>query len=218
MQKHILLLLSLILSLSLSAQIDQGTILLSGSTDLSFGSLKLDEESPLDPGTSMNDEKEARFNTNLLIGYFFGNGFAAGIQGSYVRKKEEILNNGVGHENIENTILVSPTIRYYIGETGVWTQASYGIGNVNVEHIEKNNNWKNKDKLSQITFGIGYAIYLSRDIALNPYLTYNMITRTEMGNYKTAHGYPVPSGGSFKDLERKWSGIDFSLGLSIHLD
>jgi hypothetical protein len=205
MKKLFTILCAVLITFGLSAQTDQGTFLLEGGSDLNFSSISLsgasfdgedadDDEMEMLYGEDW-DEATSTFGLSLTGGYFIIDGLVAGLIIDYNSSSQGDYKN--------SSMTIGPVVRYYIGESGVWGQLSYGMGS---------SKWDDGDddgdgpKVSSLGIGVGYAVWLSDNIALNPTLAYYMQTHTTEDFL-----------GSGDDYKEKYGGIVFGAGISVHL-
>ena len=197
MKKLFTILCAGLLTLGVSAQTDAGTVLLQGSTDLNFTSMSLSSYSVDGEDVELTDDykedsKVSKFGLGVVGGYFLMDGLAAGLLVNYSSSTEG--------EWTSSSMTFGPMVRYYIGESGLWGQLSYGMGSSKEEY---DGDSSDGPKTSTLAFGAGYAIYLADNISFNPSLAYTMLTMTEESG----------------DIEEKatMGGIVFSAGLTLHL-
>ena len=241
MKKIFTILFAGLLTLSLSAQTDAGTLLLSGATGLDFASQSVTSTDPSDAWDDDNTSKATNMELKLLGGFFMADGLVGGIAVNYKSESQKSVNvqdfySGGDVEQMEKsttiTTIIAPTIRYYIAESGAWVQASYGFGSMTekseyeIDYPSGYSNYDDSDSdkesnpMTIFSIGAGYAIYLSDYISLNPTIGYAMSTvKIEDGyteyNYNPYTGY---STYDEEDLTIKMSGITFGLGIALHLE
>jgi len=229
------------LTFSLSAQTDKGVFLLSGGTGLDFASQSITSTDPSDAWDDDNTSKATNMEFKLLGGWFMADGLVGGIAVNYKSESEKSVNvqdfYGGDIEQMQksttSTIIIGPTIRYYIAESGAWVQASYGFGSMTekfeyeVDYPSGYSNYDDSDSdkdsspMTIFSIGAGYAIYLSDYISLNPTIGYAMSTVKiedgyyESGSYNPYTGYYTP--GDEEDLTIRMSGMTFGLGVALHL-
>ena len=162
---------------------EQGSMFLSGNTGLDIDNLNvsdIDSDQPCDgcpdwDGTS----KQNTFDFNLNGGYFVMDGLAIGL-GFSMDQDKSTTNGGADGEEDEvettTTTMYGPLVRYYIGETGVFTRLSYMMGSTKYEDEHDGDSHSDEIRKSQLGIGAGYAISLSDNVALNPIITYHMDT------------------------------------------
>ena len=233
------------LTLSLSAQTDAGTFLLYGSTGLDFASQSITSTDPSDAWDDDNKSKASNMELKLMGGFFIADGLLGGLVVSYKSESQKTVTvsdmyyNGYSGESEQtqksttSTMIIAPTIRYYIAESGAWVQASYGFGSSteNYEYDRDNPNWYGSDQsesdkqsnpMTIFSIGAGYAIYLSDNISLNPTIGYAMSTITIEDGYEEGYTYNYYTGnymaGDVKDLKVKTSGMTFGLGIALHFE
>ena len=191
MKRIITILCAGMLTIGLSAQTESGTILLEGGSNMSYTSMKLNKVT-FDGEDVTPDEIDAtnKMSVNLGGGYFMMDGLAAGLLFDYSSSSTGDVSS--------NTMLVGPMVRYYIGESGMWGQLSYGIGS-----SSDGNDDTDEPTSSALGFGAGYAVMLSDNVSLSPSLGYSMVTATqEEGDV---------------DVVMKAGGLVFSVGISVYL-
>ena len=138
-------------------------------------------------------------------------GLAVGLGIDYTSSKLVTDYGGGEDEETSTSMVIGPMIRYYIGETNVWGQLSYGIGSGKESYKSGGTTVETDDpKITAIGISAGYALFLNDNISLNPTLGYNMITSTD----KDA---ATDSQGNDADLVMKMGGISFGVSLAIHL-
>ncbi len=195
-------------NLELIAQ-DQGQILMSGSTGLNFSSLSLNDIEPNNLPSGY-ESSTSTLDLDLTLGYFLIDGLAAGLSISSSSTTSKLDYNGVSDENKITLTIIAPMIRYYVAETDLYSQLSYGFGSNVDKYTNGSNSNEDKTKVSSLGIGIGYSIFLSDDISLSPSLGYSMVTSTvEDGS--------VDSNGNTVDYIQKQGGLGFDLGISVFL-
>jgi len=162
MKKLITILFAGLLTFSLSAQTDQGVFMLGGSTGLNYLSLTLNDYEP--GGLGDDTESGSALELEVLGGYFLTDGLMGGLAISYEAEGNKVeysaANGGGTDEYTESSMIISPTLRYYIAESGVWAQLQYGFGTMKQESKSGSETYTQEGKLSVIGIGAGYAIYL----------------------------------------------------------
>ena len=194
MKKLFTILCAAILSLGVSAQTEAGTMLIEGGSDLNFTSLSVSSISV--DGDEMDDDflpEDATSELGLSVtgAYFLMDGLAAGLLIDY--------SSSTTGDYSSTSMTFGPMVRYYIGESGLWGQASYGMGSSSEKDEDDT---YDGPKISMLAFGAGYAVYLSDNISLNPSLGYVMATATQDDGV---------------EVKTKMGGIVFSTGLTLHL-
>tara|TARA_B110000977_G_scaffold39101_1_gene52442 strand:+ start:1032 stop:1664 length:633 start_codon:yes stop_codon:yes gene_type:complete len=195
-------------NLGLMAQ-DQGQILMSGSTGLNFSSLSLNDTEPNDLPSGY-ESSTSRLDLDLTVGYFIIDGLAAGLSINSSSTTLKLEYNGDSDEDKTTITIIAPMIRYYIAETDLYGQLSYGLGSTVDKYTSGSSSNEDKMKVSSLGIGVGYSIFLSDDVAISPSLGYSMATSTiENGAYD--------SNGNTVDYVQKQGGIGFDLAISVFL-
>lgn len=199
--------MTLLLSLGLMAQ-DQGSVLLSGSTGLNFTSLSANDYDPKD--YEIDENSISTLDLDVSFGYFVMDGLAVGLSISTESSTTKLEDDGYKSEMKESSTTIAPMARYYIAETGLYSQLSYGFGSSKTETDNDGNNSDSETKLSILGIGLGYNIFVSDNVALSPSLTYSMVkTTVEDG--------AIDDNFNDVDLVVKSGGINFGLGVTVFL-
>jgi hypothetical protein len=233
MKKLITILFAGLLTLSLSAQTDQGTFLIGLNTGLGFSTTSITDIDGL--GASWSDAYDksstSTLNFNLTdfsallesvkFGYFVSDNFAVGLSlifqsdGSNEDYVSDI--NSFGQDDVKQTtttFVIEPGVRYYMemGEGFLFGQLSYGMGSqtYKVELSEQDDPDDQIMKVSGLGIGVGYSILVNDNISIEPVLGYSMLTQTEVDQ-------GVSSSGSVADLVTKSNTISFEIGLTMLL-
>lgn len=220
-----------LLTFGLSAQTDAGTFLLDGSTGLGFANQSVTGTNPSDAWDDKDKSSSSNLELNLLGGYFLADGFVAGLAVGYtsttnVDEDDEGNGDYDNYKSSTSTMIIGPAIKYYVGESGVWAQASYGFGSVK---NKSENDWKygsNSDSssdeqtnsMSILSFGAGYAIYLSDNVSLNPSIGYSLGSVKTKADQNNGYGYYNSNTGNYEDKTVKTGGLDFKVGIALHLE
>jgi hypothetical protein len=187
MKKLFTILCAVMLTFGLAAQTESGTILIEGSSNLTYSSIKLNSvEYDGDDVDIPDQDATNNMALDLTGAYFMMDGLAAGLVLSY----SSVSIDGEG----TSKMLIGPMVRYYIGESGMWGQLSYGLGS-------SDDGDSNTDEPTTSTLGIGagYAAMLSDNISINPSIGYAMVTEKR------------------DDWKMKYGGIVFKVGIAVHL-
>jgi hypothetical protein len=202
MKKIITSLMALSLMFSASAQTSSGDILLDAGTDFSFTTLNLND---IDPG-GLGDisQKTSGIELNATGGYFVIDGLVLGLLASYSSDKTTADLGGGEVVTTTTSLVVGPMLRYYIGETNLWGQLSYGLGSGKTKDETGGTTTETDDpKIGAFGLGLGYAHFLNDNISINPSLSYSMVTAT------------TEVSGS-DDIKMKMGGISFGIAFNIH--
>jgi hypothetical protein len=169
------------------------------------------------------DDKYDKYNVSSFglktdVGYFVTDGFMIGLGFGYASTTTTVEYNS-DYEDLygdddwdesSSSFTLSPMVRYYIGESGLWSQLAYHL-----KSESKDNSWGSYDdtefpKTNTLSIRAGYMVSLNDYVSLNPFLGYNMSTVT------------TKDGGADKDGEEmdskiKAGGIQFGVELNVHL-
>jgi len=198
------------LSLGAIAQTNSGNFLIEGSAGLSS---KSTDNPVYTPEININNQSiSSNFESklNLMGGIFLADDFMFGLGISYsyyetVNKYEETeVSNFYSSKNVWNRIALKPSFRYYVGKTGIWSQVAYSYGSTEaIEYYKYNedNSWERAPqgvyRDGSLSYGVGYALFLSEFVSLNPNFGYSIKT-----NFLDNH---------------KLKSFNFNLSLAIHL-
>ena len=190
------------------SQIEKGSVLLGGNTNINFSSSSVVSTDPASIEESYEGESESFFNVGLNGAYFLIDGLAAGLQISYssLSDKYSDPDDDYSYRESINTIMIAPTLRYYFGDIGLWAQASYGFGTLTfVDKYSDDGDTeteKSSNGMSSLDLSAGYAIFIGDMVSLNPSLGYSLQT--------TKYDYD-------DDLRITRGGLNFNFGIALHL-
>ncbi len=153
------------------------------------------------------------FNLSFGGGYFIIDGLAIGLGLDYISTSSiqdftsEVNDAGLEDgETSENELMINAGIRYYFGETGLWSHLSYGIATISMDDNSGSYDDAEFPKRSAIALGVGYAISLNDYASLNPMFTYSMTTQTTKDAGINMNGETV---------DEVYKSGTFSLGVSL---
>jgi|TARA_B110000902_G_scaffold145585_1_gene167889 hypothetical protein len=187
MKKLITTAFTFLLVLGLSAQTEEGTILLGADSNFGFVNLSLSDIEGEDK-SDLPDMTSSVTEFSINGGYFIIDNLAIGLGINYTSSKVELE----GADDSESSLLTyGLLVRYYVGESGLWGEGSYLIGTQDdgADDID----------ISGIGIDVGYAWYLSDNISINPSLGYYIMN------------------GEVDNIEMKMDGLAASVGIVIHL-
>ena len=236
MKKLFTILCVAVLTFSVSAQTqtDQGTFLIGLNTGLGYSNTNITDIEGLGSATwgdAYDEQSSSTLNLNLTdfsallesvkFGYFIADNFAIGlglnfsVDGTNEDYISDLNSAGTNDVNATTTTFgIEPIIRYYVrwGKGSLFTQISYGMGSetYSVELSEVDNPDDVITEASNLGFGIGYSIYVSDHISIEPLVGYNMLTHT------TVDG-GLSSTGSVEDLVVNSSALSLSIGMTMAL-
>jgi len=191
MKKIFTILCAGILTLGLSAQTESGTIMLEGNSNLNFTSMSVSSVELGSQSLDVDDDGTSQFGLDVVGAYFLMDGLAGGLILDY--------SSTTSGDESSSSMTIGPVVRYYLGESGMWGQLSYAIGS-------SSDGDDDGPSVSALGFGVGYAVWLSDNVAFNPSLGYSMVSNT-YEDYM----------GSGLDYSENSGGIVFKAGISVHL-
>ena len=216
MKKLFTIIFATLLSVGVFAQAETraGTFLLQmGGDGISFTSQSVSSMDGI--GSADFDDLYDKYNTssfgiNAMAGYFVADGLVVGLalsSKSTTTSIEYAVGGNDPDDVVTTALTIAPTFRYYIGESGMWSQISYGFGSSGTDSGQQG---YEPTKISVLAFGAGYAISLNDYISLNPSLGYALTT-------STTEDAGVSDVGNIDDLVVKTGGLVFAFSLNAHL-
>ena len=180
--------LTFVTTLSFS-QLNKGDIHLSGSSDLSFGSIKSRIEYD---GEKVSDEvSQTSFNFNPGVGYFVSDNCAIGLSMTYEYTKVE--------DAKATSTLIGPYAAYYFGTTNIrpYLRADIAFG----AQKEEEGSEEYKMDAFAYDFGGGIAVFVNDYVSLDFGLAYVNMTYTDPDD---------------SDLEYISDGVTVTGGISVY--
>ena len=190
------------------SQIEKGTVLLDGNTNINFSSTSVVSTNPSSIEDSYEGESESVFNLGLNGAYFLIDGLAAGLQISYssISQKYSDPEDDYSARSSINSIMIAPTLRYYFSDIGLWAQASYGFGALTFVDKYSGEGETETEKvsngMSSLDIRAGYAIFIGDKVSLNPSLGYSL--QTSKFEYD-------------EDIRITRGGLNLNFGIALHL-
>jgi len=187
-----------LLTISLSAQVEfeQGSFMLEmGSNGFKSQSVSsIEGMGDMEFGDIYDKYNMNEFNLAFGGGYFVVDGLAIGLGFEYSSSStviEYVDDIQDEYESSENELIISPGVRYYFGESGVWTGFSYAIATISMD--DNNDSFDDTEfpKRSAMNLAIGYAISLNDYVSLNPTIGYNLTTQTTKDGGYSSNGNEI---------------------------
>ncbi|HOK26148.1 MAG TPA: hypothetical protein P5320_02640 [Bacteroidales bacterium] len=182
--------------------ISKGNLLTGGSFSCNIQKTK--EYEPI-TGTKprlINVINNKEFHTELNFGYFITNHVVSGLKTDiFILFNKNTFPQDtslISIKNLNSSLTVGPFIRYYT-KSGIFFEGSVTIGLFNLEADDYIKKWKGYS----LCVGIGYSIFISKSVAIEPEITYLHLN------------YP-----SYGILENKIisSGLSFSFGFQVYIN
>tara|TARA_B100000963_G_C22442187_1_gene587128 strand:- start:93 stop:704 length:612 start_codon:yes stop_codon:yes gene_type:complete len=198
----------LLMGFPLFSQLDKGTFLLDGSSSLNFLNDRIMDGDPSGLDSDIT-QTQRQINANVTGGYFIIKGLLVGVQLQFTNVTQISESETMNYESLLSlsSFSVAPTIRYYIGDIGLWGQVSYGLG----QQIQKfeDSDFDIEDsfstKIGDLGIKLGYAIFLGEKVSLNPSLGYSM------------KSFRQEDTDLLSSDTQNTSGINFNFGIALHL-
>tara|TARA_B100000795_G_scaffold4323_1_gene2999 strand:+ start:346 stop:1008 length:663 start_codon:yes stop_codon:yes gene_type:complete len=198
------------------AETEAGTFIMQmGGDGISFSSTSV---SSADNGSAYGDFDDtydkintATFGINTMAGFFVADGLAIGLRFALssstttVELSSDLIGATDPDDQVSTSLTIAPVVRYYFGESGVWSQVSYGFGSTGDGDSDTED-----PSVSELGFGAGYAISLNDYVSLNPMIVYKLnTTKIKDGG--------MDLDGSDADSVTKSGIFAFGLSLNVHL-
>ena len=159
------------------------------------------------------------FGLKTATGYFVADGFMIGLGLGYESTSTSIeytndnkeLSRYQDSKSTESEFTLIPMVRFYIGESGIWSQLAYHLKTESADDDSWDSSYDPEfPKTNTLSIKAGYMISLNDYVSLNPSLAYNMNTVTlKDGGYD--------KDGDEMDSKIKAGGIQFGVELNVHL-
>ena len=235
MKKIITILFAGLLTVSLSAQTDQGTFLIGLNTGLGYSMTSVTDIEGLG-GASWDDTwdkySDSHFNMDLTdfdnllesvkFGYFVVDNFAVGLDLIYtstVTNRDYVDDlNSLLWDDVKTTVSkfgLEPLVRYYfeMGSGFLFGQLSYEMttNKTKIELSEQDNPDDVIDKVGAFTLGVGYSILVNDNISIEPLLFYSMHKETDVDGGTTSTGDVTD-----RVTKRNIFGLTFGLTMALY--
>ncbi|GAO27696.1 outer membrane beta-barrel protein [Geofilum rubicundum] len=175
----------------------KGTIMISGSTNLSFASINNETKLNSDYNNASYEYDTNQFSFSPSIGWFADNGLVVALNMDYESSKVEIEEETYK----ESTFLIGPSITYFFGSSNIkpFILGEYMVGNYKSEDDGEHNS----ATVNGWGLGGGVAFFLNQHISVNLGLGY-------------AHMTSTPNEAASAVSETISKGIAFDAGLSVY--
>ena len=158
------------------------------------------------------------FGLKTHAGYFVADGFMIGLGLGYESTSTSIEYTSdfkdAGYEDNDassSSFTLTPIVRYYIGESGIWSQLAYHLTSQSADDDSWDSSYDPEfPKTNTFSIRAGYMASLNDYVSLNPSLGYNMSTIT----IKDAGSDEF---GEEQDIKQKSGIISFALQLNVNL-
>jgi len=231
MKKLFTILFAGILTFSASAQTDQGTFMINLGTPLGFTSTTVTDIEGIG-GQSFSDiynnlsssslnldlNDFSEILSDVTVGYFVSDNIAMGLKfGMSSGGTNQEINGGSTEKMDSSSMTLGPVFRYYIeaGDMYLFPQLAYVMGSsktvIETSMGTTTNTNEYSSKSSNLSIGFGMAILLGDYLTLEPTLSYNMMSQTDVDQGFDASGNTV-------DRVTKMNSINFGINLSYHLE
>lgn len=181
--------------LAAQAQFEQGKILISGSSGFSLSSLTTKAKTG---NTTTKTQKSTSISLDPRVGYFVIDNLAlgAGISVSTAKYTNEVNDS----ESKSTSFSFGPFARYYF-QPGIFGEGSVGFGSGKSEYTNGPVSNTSKYSTFNLGLGVGYAAFISDNVAIEPLLKY--VSYSEK-----------PNGGNTKTID---AGITLNIGITVYL-
>jgi hypothetical protein len=149
--------------------IKKGNIMTGGS----FGFAREKYKHTLEEGRVASKTKTNRFEVDLYGGYFILKHFSIGLKIDYVLlRRKEAPDYDFVHSY--DYLILNPFVRYYLS-SGFFGEGSVGYGFENWQRKES----KGEKTIFNWNIGIGYSLFVNKNIAVEPKVYYSFIRMSE---------------------------------------
>lgn len=175
------LLVVMVAAIGAKAQYNQGRMLVGGGANFTANTDK-----SKNGGTTVTNSKTTSFGLQPRFGYFVIDNLAIGAAldfGTSVTKYE--TNDD---KDKYTSIALAPFVRYYLPQN-IFFQGQFGFGSAKDKHEESNGaDTEVKYNLFNWSLGVGYAAFITDNIAIEPMISYgsDILTRKD-SNPKAKH-------------------------------
>jgi outer membrane protein len=185
---------ALIIALGLNAQVEQGKILIGGSSNLRFSSNTMSSE-VVGVEDSDSQLKTSEFSFEPQVGYFVIDGLAVGIDLSYISSKSKW--GDMDWSDPSTALGIGLFGKYYVGDTNIKPFAQANIGFMSISYGDDDT-----DKYSGLAFGgvLGAAYFINEYVGL------------EMG---IGYAFAKIKNKDNKDEIGKESGLGVNIGIVV---
>jgi hypothetical protein len=178
----------------------KGNLIIGGTISPSF-----EKEKDIKYGTDPNPDatyttNKKSFETDLTFGYFLINHMALGLKNELLfsnsRTTSDLTSNTVWDID-ERNILIGPFIRYYL-DPGFFFE---GYGGLGLDNIVLNDS---RFKIKNYTWsaGIGYSLFLNKNVSIEPIVKYGFFHKKDADNMEDVSSM----------------NLSFSIGFQIYLN
>ena len=194
---------ALLINLGISAQTEQGRMLIGADSEFSYTmdsefGLRVDGEEP--DGYEASDTKISNISAGMRFGYFIVNNLAVGAVLNYTSDKIDV--DGDDPDPV-NTTGYGAFARYYIGGVA-FVGGSYAM--------QTSSTWDDLDdkpRVSTMAAEAGFSLFLSDNVAFTPSVSYG-ITSTKQEAYDFFAGKDI-------DVNQMTGRLKIMAGITIHL-
>ena len=160
----ILYLFLMLLSVAVTAQTSKGSWLVGGGAGLNFNNQSADVN-----GRNIDLNKETTLSLLPGAGYFVSDGLAIGASLDYTTAWFKTADDVV--EVTSTRLGFVPFVKYY-HPSGVFGQASAGLGTINTNSESNGISLENSSNFFSWGLSLGYAIFLNDHVSLEPAVNY----------------------------------------------
>ncbi len=196
MKKTFFTLLVMMMAFGAFAQYQQGRMLVGGT--VGFSTTKDKSKAG---GTTVTHGTNTDFSIAPQFGYFVIDNLAVGGNLDISLSKYNPENDN-DTESTTTSLAIAPFVRYYLPQN-IFFHGQFGVGTGKYKETEGNVSQEQKFSTSQWQLAVGYAAFLTDNVAVEPMIGYGSTTR----KYKDTNP-------EFKDLT---PGLFIKVGFQIYL-
>jgi len=148
------------------------------------------------PNSSSFYSNDLFLNSNLHLGFFPTNYFAAGMKAEISLDRSKDRSGSISYVN---HLLITPFIRLYT-PIGLFAEGSFGFGSfkLGVSHANQD---ATRD-IKKLNLGVGYSILIAEFVSIEPVISYELRKEFRVDD----------------PIIKKYSGLNAHIGISIYLD
>jgi outer membrane autotransporter protein len=198
MKKLIVFCLSLAAFTSANAQFEQGRILAGGN-----GSLSIVTDKNKTGNTTVVTGTTVSFGLTPQFGYFIMDNLAVGAELQFGVSSFNPKDDNAFSKSSSVSTLIGPFARYYF-DPGVFVQGGFGLGSQSSKFTSGGGTTTDtKFVTSRVNLGVGYALFLNDNVAVEPMISYQSRILREVDSDPVA-----------KDVD---NGVYISVGFQVYL-
>jgi len=206
-QRHILVLLLLLLSTFVFGQLEKGNIFIQASSSIGFSTEKYSITSA---GTTTEYSKSTHFGFRPKVGYFVIDNLPVGLAINVNTNKTKYT--GTSDESSSNNFAIGPFARYYFlpqDKLKPMAEISAGFGSSKDKYTSSGHTSESKYGIFEFSIGAGASYFVTDHVAFDLLIDYNSTKyklKSETGQSKST---------LVEDTSDKYTGIGVNIGIVV---